>query len=86
MVITMKTLVMFVFTVFFIVFFVDCHTTTATVTTANTPGYGINWATKVCFQISSPCDINGRFGCSKFCDKWGYFYDHCEPYKCCCHR
>lgn len=38
MVITMKTLVMFVSTVFFIVFFVDCHTTTTTVTPANTPG------------------------------------------------
>lgn len=34
----MKTLVMFVFTAFLIVSFVDCHTTTVAVTPANTPG------------------------------------------------
>ncbi|KAF8093957.1 hypothetical protein N665_0373s0014 [Sinapis alba] len=78
MVITMKTLVMFVFTVFFIVSFVDCHTSTAAVTPAYT--------TSVCFHISAPCDYDGRYGCAKFCDQWDYIFDRCEPYKCCCHK
>ena len=34
----MKTLVLFVFTTFFIISFVDCHTTTMATTPASTPG------------------------------------------------
>ncbi|KAL0716476.1 hypothetical protein Bca4012_065798 [Brassica carinata] len=86
MVITMKTLVMFVFTTFFIMSCVDCHTTVAPVSPANTPGYGVNWATVVCFQTSDPCTYGGRYGCARFCDEWDYFFDHCEPDRCCCHR
>ncbi|CAF1701136.1 unnamed protein product [Brassica napus] len=82
----MKTLVLFVFTTFFIISFVDCHTTTMATTPASTPGYGINWATVLCFKISTPCDLAGRYGCAKFCDQWDYFFDRCEPGKCCCHR
>ncbi|CDY44216.1 hypothetical protein Bca4012_002534 [Brassica carinata] len=55
-------------------------------TPASTPGYGINWATVLCFKISTPCDLAGRYGCAKFCDQWDYFFDRCEPGKCCCHR
>nr|VDC79010.1 unnamed protein product [Brassica rapa] len=80
MVFAMKTLVLFVFTTFFIISFVNCHTTTMATTPAN---YGINWATVVCFQISTPCDVAGRYGCSQFCYQWNYFYDRCEPNKCC---
>lgn len=41
MVITMKTLVMFVFTTFFVISFVDCYTTAAATIPAEFPGNGL---------------------------------------------
>ncbi|KAG5384955.1 hypothetical protein IGI04_036425 [Brassica rapa subsp. trilocularis] len=81
MAITMKTLITFVFTIFFIVSSVHCGTTA----TADTPGYG-EIKQVICYDFSRPCDTRGELGCDDFCIDWGFLRGRCAPRKCCCER
>ncbi|KAF3586204.1 hypothetical protein F2Q69_00031378 [Brassica cretica] len=71
MVITMKTLVMFVFTTFFIISFADSlycpYPPTAATIPADFPGYG----PIVCFRLTKPCLSGGLGECQKLCDERG---------------
>ncbi|CAN6882350.1 unnamed protein product [Brassica oleracea] len=67
MAITMKTLITFVFTIFFIVSSVHCGTTA----TADTPGNGYGEIKQViCYDFSRPCDTRGELGCDDFCIRY----------------
>ncbi|KAF8089279.1 hypothetical protein N665_0511s0023 [Sinapis alba] len=86
MVIAMKTLVMFVFTTFFIISFVDYRTTTAATIPDNSPCYGINMGTIVCFNLTKSCYSGGREECQKLCEERGYYFKKCSQDQCYCEK
>ncbi|CAN6892731.1 unnamed protein product [Brassica oleracea var. botrytis] len=88
MVITMKTLVMFVFTTFFIISFADSlycpYPPTAATIPADFPGYG----PIVCFRLTKPC-LSGGWGeseCQKLCDERGNVVHQCSQDECYCEK
>ncbi|KAL0897354.1 hypothetical protein Bca101_081315 [Brassica carinata] len=85
MAITMKTLITFVFTIFFIVSFVHCGGRATADTPGNDIGYG-EMKPILCFDFSRPCDFSGQVGCDQFCLDWGYIRGHCVVRKCCCEK
>ncbi|ESQ43264.1 hypothetical protein EUTSA_v10016013mg [Eutrema salsugineum] len=80
MVFTMKTLVAFVITVFFIISSVHCYTTTV-----STPeiGYGIKQMDIQCFYGTETCH-RGMGNCTPFCRDHGYYIGVCTFDSCCC--
>ncbi|KAG5398456.1 hypothetical protein IGI04_020270 [Brassica rapa subsp. trilocularis] len=87
MVITMETLVMFVFTTFFIISFVDsldCHPPTAVTIPANSPSYGLSMGTIICFRLTVSCYSGGFVQCKRICEVRNYYYKQCSQDECYC--
>ncbi|KAL0743378.1 hypothetical protein Bca4012_084891 [Brassica carinata] len=86
MVITVKTLVMFVFTTFFVISSADCYTTAAATIPTDFPGYGINIGTVVCFNLERSCYSGGLVVCKKLCKDRGYYFKKCSQDQCYCEK
>ncbi|CAF1898594.1 hypothetical protein Bca4012_049194 [Brassica carinata] len=74
--ITVKTLVAFVFTFFFIISCAHSHTTAAIIP---------DQMDVQCFNGTETCDRGGNRGCTIFCKDHDYFYGLCTTDACCCH-
>ncbi|KAF8090956.1 hypothetical protein N665_0461s0040 [Sinapis alba] len=78
MAITIKGLVAFVLTAFFIVSSVHCRPTTTSI-----PGYGVKQMDKQCFD-GEICRRGGAGDCHFWCRDHGYYYAICTTDACCC--
>ncbi|KAF8047951.1 hypothetical protein N665_2750s0001 [Sinapis alba] len=77
MAITIKFVVVFVFSVLFIVSSVHCRQTTS-----NIPGYGVKQMDRQCFH-GNICR-GGVGDCIYWCRNHGYYYGVCLTDACCC--
>ncbi|XP_019100903.1 PREDICTED: defensin-like protein 199 [Camelina sativa] len=78
MVITMKTLITCVFTIFFAISFVQSRTTRS--------GYGMLFDEVECFGGFEPCHDHGNVSCTNYCKDYQYDFGVCTQDRgCCCH-
>ncbi|WZY78018.1 hypothetical protein YC2023_024402 [Brassica napus] len=70
MTITMKTIIAFVFTIFFIISCANCITKIP-----STSGYKMKQDTDFC-RYPEPCNHKGEEGCMEICQIWGYSQGH----------
>ncbi|KAG7538301.1 hypothetical protein ISN44_As13g020890 [Arabidopsis suecica] len=71
MAITKKNLVVYIFTLLFILSYVHCHATSA-----SSPGFDIG---ELCKRFKfNPCEYGGNRGCTVFCRRKLFTRGHCR--------